>query len=312
MRLVFFGTAEFAVPCLESLVKAGHTVLAVVTAPDKPAGRGYELKGSPVKEAALKLGLTLLQPEKLKAPDFLAQLAALAPELQVVVAFRMLPEVVWAAPPLGTLNVHGSLLPKYRGAAPIHWAVALGESETGVTTFFLKHEVDTGDLIFQQRTPIGPAETTGDVYNRLMALGAALLAKTLAAIEAGTAPALPQVYSSDLPHAPKITTENSKADFLKTAEEVRNHIRGMYPFPCAWATLGGTYMKLHAAQVAAVDTDELPHKGPGHLVGHQQHLLVRCADTWLELTEVQPEGKKRMSGASYINGAGRAYLLANA
>ena len=309
MRIVFFGTAEFAVASLEALHAAGHDIVAVVTAPDKPAGRHQSVpKGSPVKEAAVRLGLPLLQPEKLKAPEFLAELARLAPELQVVVAFRMMPEVVWAAPPHGTVNLHGSLLPQYRGAAPIHWAVANGEAETGVTTFFLRHEIDTGDLIHQARTPIGPDETTGQVYERLMHLGAELLVKTVADIEAGTAPRLPQTYTGELHHAPKITLENSRVDFTRSAEQMRNLIRGMNPFPTAWADLNGKILKLHAATHPTVGVGPAEEAAPGTFRLLKGATFVRCADAWLELTEVQPEGKKRMSGADFANGAGRSLV----
>jgi methionyl-tRNA formyltransferase len=308
MRLVFFGTAEFAVPCLEALVTAGHTILAVVTAPDKPAGRGYALKGSPVKETAERLGLRLLQPEKLKATEFIEQLANLAPQLQVVVAFRMLPEIVWNAPPLGTVNVHGSLLPQYRGAAPIHWAVANGEEETGVTSFFLRHEIDTGDLIFQDHTPIGPNETTGHVYERLMHMGASLIVKTVDAIQAGTAPRLPQVYKDVMHHAPKITSENSRADFTQPAEVVRNLIRGMNPFPTAWTLIHDKQLKLHIAKVPTAEESPADPTKLGAYTTYQNRLYVGCSDGWLELTEVQPEGKRKMTGSDFLNGAGRGLV----
>lgn len=308
MRLVFFGTADFAVPTLEALHLAGHDVAAVVTAPDKPAGRGYALKASPVKEAALRLGLPLLQPEKLKAPEFLAQLAALAPQLQVVVAFRMMPEAVWAAPPLGTVNLHGSLLPHYRGAAPIHWAVANGETETGVTTFFLKHEIDTGDLIYQARTPVGPDEATGEVYERLMHIGADLMVRTVADIEAGAAPRLPQTASAAPKHAPKLTPENTEVTQALSAEQARNLIRAMNPYPGAWMPVRGQKLKLWAARHLA---DGVTLAGPdiaGSLVLHGHKTYLRCSNAWLELTEVQPEGKRRMSGTDFANGVGRTLV----
>jgi methionyl-tRNA formyltransferase len=308
MRLVFFGTADFAVPCLEALVSAGHDVAAVVTAPDKPAGRGYALSQSPVKQCALRLGLLCLQPEKLKNEGFLAQLKELAPTLQVVVAFRMLPEVVWAAPPLGTINVHGSLLPQYRGAAPIHWAVINGEAETGVTTFFLRHEIDTGDLIYQERTAIGPDETTGQVYERLMHLGAALLVKTVAAIESGNAPRLPQNLAQELHHAPKITSENSVLNPTLSAEEVRNFIRGMNPAPGAWMRYNGLYMKVFEGKHLPPDALPDAEAEPGTLAAYRNKLCLRCGDTWLELTQVQPEGKRKMAGSEFVNGAGRKIL----
>ncbi len=308
MRLVFFGTADFAVPTLEALHKAGHDVAAVVTAPDKPAGRGYALKASPVKEAAIRLNLPLLQPEKLKDPTFLAQLEGLAPQLQVVVAFRMLPEVVWAAPPMGTVNLHGSLLPQYRGAAPIHWAVAHGEAETGVTTFFLRHEIDTGDLIYQARTPIGSDETTGEVYERMMHLGADLMARTVADIALGKAPRLPQKTSTALRHAPKLTPENTEVTPALSAEQTRNLIRGMNPYPGAWMGVRGQKLKLWAARHAAEGLVPQGQYPAGALVLHSHKTYLLCSDAWLELTEVQPEGKRRMSGTDFANGVGRTWL----
>jgi methionyl-tRNA formyltransferase len=300
LRIVFLATAEFAVPSLRELVAAGYTVVAVVTAPDKPAGRGKQLGQSPVKTAALELGIPLLQPEKLKDPEFLAALGAYKPDLNVVVAFRMLPEVVWAMPPLGSVNLHGSLLPKYRGAAPIHWAIAGGETETGVTTFFLKHEIDTGDLILQRALPIGPNDTTGDIYPRLAALGAALIVETCSAIQAQNPPRTPQIAKGPMPHAPKLNPDNTAINWDLPANQVHNFIRGMSPSPCAHTRLEGIYTRIYRTAPA---TPPLPDFPSGALaLGPAGELLAACATGWVEILELQLEGKKRVSARDYLNG----------
>ena len=305
MRIVFFGTADFAVPSLEALVAVGHQLLATVTAPDKPAGRGQQLKGSPVKEAALRLGLPLLQPEKLKADAFLAELQALQAELFVVVAFRMLPEAVWSMPPAGTVNLHGSLLPDYRGAAPIHWAVINGERETGVTTFFLRHEIDTGDMILQARTHIGPDENTGQVYNRLQSLGAALLSETVNVISGGNAPRQPQPALGRLHHAPKLTQPNTELSFAQPATQVYNFIRGLAPYPIAWAQWAGGYTRFISARLPLqADTAHLPQDaapGTQHTL-HNSRLLIACKPGYIEITELQTDGKKRLPARDWLNG----------
>ena len=231
------GTPEFAVASLDALVGSGYNVVGVVTMPDKPAGRGYKMQFSAVKEYALAHNLPLLQPEKLKNEEFLDALRALHADLQIVVAFRMLPEVVWAMPPLGTFNLHGSLLPQYRGAAPINWAIINGEQETGVTTFFLQQEIDTGDLILQKRTPITDDDNAGTIHDRLMSIGAAAVVETVDCIIAGTAPKTPQPQGVTLKSAPKIFKETCRVDWTQSCHQIFNFVRGLSPYPAAWSVL---------------------------------------------------------------------------
>lgn len=292
------GTPEFAVPSLEILLEHGYDVVGVVTAPDKPQGRGQKVEMSPVKALAVKHNLNVLQPSNLKSAEFVDTLRSLNANLQIVVAFRMLPEVVWSMPELGTFNLHGSLLPQYRGAAPIHWAVINGEKETGVTTFFLKHEIDTGSIIFQEREPIHDDDTVGTVYNRLMKIGAGLVLKTVKAIEKGDAPALPQHDPGTLRHAPKIFRETCEIKWDQPAQDIRNFIRGLNPFPTAWTTLRGKTFKVLRAQVlqggsgaaGTIDTDE------------RTFLNVRAADGWISIEELQPEGKRKMNVPDFFRG----------
>lgn len=239
IRIIFMGTPDFAVAALDSLVQAGCNIVAVVTAPDKPAGRGMQLQQSAVKQYAVTHGLSVLQPEKLKHPDFIATLQSLQPQLQVVVAFRMLPEVVWSLPPMGTINLHGSLLPQYRGAAPINWAIINGEKETGVTTFKLQHAIDTGNILLQQSMPIFPEETAGELHDRMKIIGAELLVTTLQQLAAGTLTEQPQIVSANdttlsIKHAPKIFTETCQVDWHKPADNIHNLIRGLSPYPGAF------------------------------------------------------------------------------
>ncbi len=288
MKIVFFGTPEFAVESLDAIIKAGHEVAAVVTATDKPAGRGHRLLPSAVKEYAVARGLEVLQPERLKDPDFLARLREIGADIFVVIAFRMMPEQVWAMPPMGTFNLHASLLPRFRGAAPINRAVMQGETRTGVTTFLLKHEIDTGDILRQEAIEIGPDENVGSVHDRLMHLGARVTVDTLADLEAGTAKPRRQ-DDCEASAAPKIFKEDCRLDRTMTAEQARNHIRGLSPYPAAWTDeLHGLTMKVFAAKHAA-------DRKPGHL-------YMDFADGALELTEVQPAGKKRMSGEDFMRG----------
>lgn len=298
LRIVFMGTPEFAVPSLEILLEHGYNVVGVVTAPDKPQGRGQKIEMSPVKAAAVKHNLNVLQPANLKSPEFLDTLRSLQANLQIVVAFRMLPEVVWSMPELGTFNLHGSLLPQYRGAAPIHWAVMNGEKETGVTTFFLKHEIDTGSIIYQDHEPITYEDTVGSVYERLMIRGAALVLKTVEAIGRGDAPAMPQQETQALKHAPKIFRETCEINWDRSSEEIRNFIRGLNPFPVAWTTLRGKTYKILRARVelggtgvpGTIDTDE------------KSFLKVRTRDGWIVIEELQPEGKRKMNVADFFRG----------
>jgi methionyl-tRNA formyltransferase len=300
MRIVFFGTPDFAVASLEALIEAHHTIVAVVTAPDKPAGRGMQLQASPVKTCALQHGLPIWQPEKLKAPEFVAQLQGAQAEVFVVVAFRMLPEVVWSMPPQGTINVHGSLLPQYRGAAPIHWAVMNGETETGVTTFRLQHAIDTGDILLQEKLPIGATETTGELYERMMHAGAALLVKTLHALADGTLSAQAQNNHLAVKHAPKLTKQHGLIQWGQSVHTILNQIRGLAPMPSAYSFLNHKQLKIHRAHRVA---DNSIIAAPGTIkTDNKTFCWVACTDAWMSLDEIQLEGKKRMSIADFLRG----------
>ncbi|MDW8229183.1 MAG: methionyl-tRNA formyltransferase [Saprospiraceae bacterium] len=297
MRIVFMGTPEFAVPSLQILWENGYDIPAVITAPDKPGGR-LGLMQSPVKKFALERGLPLLQPEKLKNPIFIEELRACRADLQVVVAFRMLPEVVWAMPPLGTLNLHASLLPKYRGAAPIHWAIINGEAETGLTTFLLRHEIDTGDILFQERLAIGENETAGELHDRMMLIGAQLVLRTVQALERGEAHPRPQA-DAEATHAPKIFTDTCHIRFDQPTLQVHNFIRGLSPHPGAWALLEGKVFKI----LRTLKGYAPPTLPPGHFVFPPEGgVKVTTTDGHVQLLEVQLEGKRRMSGEEFRNG----------
>ncbi|MDB5154500.1 MAG: methionyl-tRNA formyltransferase, partial [Mucilaginibacter sp.] len=259
MRIVFMGTPEFAVASLDELIKSGCEIAGVVTAPDKPAGRGQKVSESAVKQYAVAHGLKVLQPEKLKNEEFLRELKALNADLQVVVAFRMLPEVVWNMPPKGTINLHGSLLPQYRGAAPINWVLINGEKESGVTTFFLKHEIDTGDILFTEKITLTGHETAGELHDRLMYKGAGLLVKTVKAVESGRYAENPQHHLAEgveLKHAPKIFKEDCKIDWNQPAEKIYNLIRGLSPYPTAYTILNDKILKVFGAEYELVETGE--------------------------------------------------------
>ncbi|MCA0238062.1 MAG: methionyl-tRNA formyltransferase [Bacteroidetes bacterium] len=297
MRIVYLGTPEFAVAPLRVLLENGYQVVGVVTAPDKPGGR-MGLQVSAVKKFALDHGLPVLQPEKLKNPDFLEQLRAWKADLQIVVAFRMLPEIVWNMPPMGTMNLHGSLLPKYRGAAPINWAVINGEQETGLTTFLLKHEIDTGDLLFQERIAIGENETAGELHDRMMEAGAGLVLKSVQALENKTVVPFPQ-EETEATHAPKIFTETCKIDFQKPLQTVHNFVRGLSPYPGAWTELDGKTLKILRAQ----KTNGAPSVPPGTFISDgKNHLRVSTSDGFLDILELQMEGKRRMGVKEFLNG----------
>jgi len=309
MRIIFMGTPEFAVPSLEILLENGCQIVAVVTAPDKPGGR-QGIQQSAVKQFAVSKGLKTLQPEKLKSPEFLEELRWLKPDLQIVVAFRMLPEVVWALPPLGTMNLHGSLLPKYRGAAPINWAIIHGETETGLTTFLLKHEIDTGDLIFQEKLPIGPDDTAGELHDRMMQIGAKLLLKSVQAIERGDVNPMPQA-DIKATHAPKIFAETCRINFDQSAVQVHNFIRGLSPYPGAWTTLEDKTLKILRSSLDighwALDighwTLDIGHPSPGTLVSDgKNYLNISTSDGFISVLELQMEGKRRMSVKDFLNG----------
>mgnify|MGYP003309015480 FL=1 len=311
LRIVYMGTPDFAVAGLKALVENKYNVVAVITMPDKPAGRGHQIQHSPVKQYALEQGIDVLQPEKLKDPDFVEQLRSYHADLQIVVAFRMLPEVVWTMPRLGTFNLHASLLPQYRGAAPINWAVMNGDKETGVTTFMLKHEIDTGDMILQERIAIGEDENVGSVHDRLMELGTGLILKTVDLIEKsdreGTPiPTTPQPVMEDLRPAPKIFKETCKIDFTKTANEIHNFVRGLSPYPCAWANLtinGVVYENVKVFRVTPYPTlnSKLSNQ-TASLHFKLSTLNFPCADGYISIDELQLPGKKRMDAKALLNG----------
>jgi methionyl-tRNA formyltransferase len=297
MRIVFMGTPEFAVASLRALHESGIQIVGVITAPDSDGGR-KGVNTSAVKKYALEHGLHIMQPPKLKNPEFLEQLRSLKADLQVVVAFRMLPEVVWNMPPLGTINLHGSLLPKYRGAAPIHWAVIRGETETGVTTFRLKHEIDTGEIIYQAAIPIGPNETTSEVHDRMMQIGADLIVKTVQDLGAGTATTQPQA-DIEATHAPKLFTETCKINFDAPTPEVHNFIRGLSAFPGAWTTLHGKTFKI----LRTIEADQVNGLKPGqiHRDGNQT-LYIGTSTHALQVLRLQPEGKRPMETTEFLIG----------
>ena len=301
MRIVFMGTPEFAVPSLNILVENGYEVVAVVTATDKYGGRGgKQLIESAVKKYALEKNLPIIQPEKLKSPEFVNQLEALKPDLQVVVAFRMLPEIVWSLPRIGTFNLHGSLLPKYRGAAPINWAIIKGEKETGVTTFFITHEIDTGDILMQEKISIGENETAGELHDRMMFLGAETVLKTVKMIESGQY-ILQKQNEAEVSKAPKIFHETCKINFEQSAGQVHNFIRGLSPYPAAWTMLGEEQLKIYRSRkIAAAHT--LP---PGTIqTDSKDYLKIATLDGFVEILELQLQGRKRMDVKSFLNGFG--------
>lgn len=309
-RIVFMGTPEFAVASLKALVENGYNVVGVVTMPDKPSGRGYKLQPSPVKQYAMDKGLTVLQPEKLKSEDFLSRLKALRADLQVVVAFRMLPEVVWSIPPKGTFNLHSSLLPQYRGAAPINWAIINGEKETGVSTFFLSSEIDTGEIIFQERTAITDQDNAGSLHDRLMEMGAKLVLRTVDAVAEGNIRPIPQeelvFKSAELKPAPKIFTQDCKINWNKSAEEVHDFVRGLSPYPAAWTLLPANNereelrFKIFSGEPVVEETCGLV---PGTIVtDHKKHLDIAVSDGFYRINEIQLTGKKKMDAGSFLNG----------
>ena len=299
MRIVFMGTPDFAVSSLKILVENGYNIVGVITATDKYGGRGgKKLIESAVKKYAVSQGLKVMQPKNLKATDFVEELRTLNVDLQVVVAFRMLPEIVWAMPTIGTFNLHGSLLPKYRGAAPIHWAVINGETETGVTTFFLQHKIDTGDVIFQEKMSIGENETTGEVHDRMMELGANTVLKTVQVIENGTYTLQPQ-NDEIATHAPKIFRETCEINFNQPTEKVHNFIRGMSPFPVAWTTLEDKQLKIIKASKIVEKHDFEPGT---YVSDHKKSLKIATADGFMEVHQLQLQGKRRMEVVDFLNG----------
>jgi methionyl-tRNA formyltransferase len=326
LRIIFMGTPEFAVASLDALINAGFNIVGVITAPDKPAGRGMKITESAVKKYAIEKNLPVLQPEKLKSPEFIEQLKLLKADLQVVVAFRMLPEIVWNMPPVGTINLHGSLLPQYRGAAPINWAVINGEKETGVTTFKLKHEIDTGDILLQESFAIGDDETAGEIHDRMKEIGAQLLVKTIKGLADGSLAERTQssivrgssevshqssvsgfakdshdspLTAHDLKPAPKIFTDNCKIGWNKPVDEIYNLIRGLSPFPAAFTFLKDKTLKIYRSKkeiaTPTIATGEF-------LTDNKMFLKFAAADGYIHATEIQLEGKKKMMIDEFLRG----------
>jgi methionyl-tRNA formyltransferase len=303
LRIVFMGTPEFAVASLDELVNAGCTIVGVITAPDKPAGRGMQLQQSAVKKFALEKKLNIIQPEKLKNPVFIEELRSLHADVQVVVAFRMLPEIVWNMPPMGTINVHASLLPQYRGAAPINWAIINGEKETGITTFRLQQEIDTGNILLQEKISISDIETAGELHDHLKMLGADVLVKTINAIARGTIKETHQsdirYQISDIKHAPKINTEICKIDWNNKADDIYNLIRGLSPHPSAFTYLDNKVFKIYFGEKEAA----MHHhpNGSVHSDG-KTYLKFACADGFIHCTDIQLQDKKRMNIQDFLRG----------
>jgi methionyl-tRNA formyltransferase len=300
LRIVFMGTPDFAVASLDAIVKSEHRVVGVVTVADKPAGRGLQVQQSPVRKYAIEHQIPCLQPVKLRDPEFIEALKKLEADLFVVVAFRMLPEVVWTMPPMGSINLHGSLLPKYRGAAPINWAIIRGEKETGVTTFFLQHEIDTGKVIDRVVIPIDENETAGELHDKMMHIGAAALVGSLNKIALDQAESIPQAAlitgESDLPHAPKIFKEDCQIDWSKSTGEVHNFIRGLSPYPAAWTMLGGKTLKIFKG-------NPLPSsQSVEYITDGKNYLRFRTSDGAYDVKEMQLEGKKRMGVEEFLRG----------
>lgn len=310
LKIVFFGTPEFAVESLDAIIKNDFNVVGVITMPDKIAGRGHKLYQSDVKRYAVEHDLNILQPEKLKAPDFLDSLKALNANLFIVIAFRMLPREVWQMPELGTFNLHASLLPKYRGAAPINRAVMNGDTETGVTTFFLKHEIDTGDMIMQRKIEIGAEDNVGDVHDKLMHLGAEMVVETVNAIVDGTLSTTPQPEGEFTP-APKIFKEDCKIDWNKDSRSIHNHVRGLSPYPAAWTVIteeSGRPLECKIFETSLTN-DSCYDCKVGTVKKEGKRMLVACNDKWLEIVSLQPAGKKRMEADSFLLGYHPSYAL---
>lgn len=301
LRIVFLGTPDFAVASLKALVNAGANVVAVVTAPDKPAGRGMQMQQSAIKQYAVSQNLPVLQPEKLKNPEFIEELRSYHADIQIVVAFRMLPEMVWDMPPLGTVNVHASLLPQYRGAAPISWAIINGEKKTGVTTFRLKHQIDTGNILLQHELPIEPEDNIGTLYEKLMHAGADLLIKTVKGLADDTITEMPQdaLPENLLKHAPKIFKEHTEIDWNRKGIEIQNLIRGLSPHPAAYALLNDKQVKIYG-----VHTEEVLTENPigSFDTDGKTYLRFVCGDGFVYLDDLQLQGKKRIPVVEFLRG----------
>jgi methionyl-tRNA formyltransferase len=301
MKIVFMGTPDFAVASLNALLDAGFDLVGVITAPDKPAGRGQKITESAVKQFALEKGLKILQPVKLKDPEFIQELRSLHADLQVVVAFRMLPEIVWNMPAKGTINLHGSLLPQYRGAAPINWAIINGEKESGVSTFFLKQEIDTGDILFSEKVNIEEKDTAADLHDKLMIIGAKLLVKTVKAIELSDYKEIPQdiKIGESLKSAPKIFREDCQINWNQPAMTIYNHIRGLSPYPAAFCLFQGKTLKIFQAEVNYSNHALEPGS---FQTDHKATLQFACADGFISIQELQLEGKKKMKTDEFLRG----------
>ncbi len=297
-KIVFMGTPEFAVPCLEKLLEANYNVVGVITAPDKPAGRGKKIRMSAVKEFALSKNLLILQPTNLKNKDFQKELKSLEADIQVVVAFRMLPESVWNMPPLGSINLHASLLPQYRGAAPINWAIINGEKETGVSTFFLQHEIDTGKIIFQEKIEIKKDDYLDVVYEKLMNLGATLILKTIHAVNEGKYPETVQDHITTIKHAPKIFKNICKINWDNDVDNIYNQIRGLSPYPVAWTILNDKTLKIYKANPVI----EKHQKEFGTIEITKETIKYYGRNGFIEITELQLEGKRRMKTTDFLKG----------
>ncbi len=299
LKIVFMGTPEFAVPSLLKLAESPHSVISVVTAPDKPSGRGLRMLATPVKRAALDLGIPVMTPTKLKAPSFVASLHSMEPDLIMVVAFRILPAEVFTISPLGAINLHTSLLPKYRGPAPINWAIINGEKETGVTTFFINEGVDTGDMILQQRVEIGEDETAGELHDRLMNIGAELLLESANLVARGEAMPIPQ--PDETPSgAPKLSCEDGIIDWSQPSQRLRNFIRGMTPYPGAYTFLKGKRLKVSRIEISGYRPADLP--GEVTAVSPKDGIYVSTGDGVVKVTCLQPEGRRMMTGAEFARG----------
>ena len=308
LRILFMGTPEFAVAGLDALIRDEQHVIAVVTSMDKPAGRGRKIRTSPIKDYALSQNIPVLQPEKLKSPSFLAELQDLQPDLLVVVAFRMLPEQVWKLPPMGTINLHASLLPQYRGAAPINRVLMNGETETGLTTFFIEKEIDTGKIILQETVSVDPDEDAGSLHDKMMNTGASLLVRTVRAIAGGNPPLIDQTAlirkQEELKTAPKIFTEDCRVDWDQETEVVYNHIRGLAPYPAAWTILKNQAGEEKILKIFAAEKEILPvNEKPGTLLTDDENALeIACRNGIIRLTRIQLEGKKKMDTPEFLRG----------
>lgn len=303
LRIVFMGTPDFAVATLKALIEHNYKVVGVITAPDRPAGRGQKLRASAVKQFALEHNLNVLQPKNLKAEPFLKELKALNANLQIIVAFRMLPKAVWQMPEYGTFNLHASLLPQYRGAAPIHWAIINGETKTGVTTFFIDEKIDTGAIILSNETPIGNATTVGELHDELMAIGSQLVLKTVEQIETDTVTTVIQPQSEDLKTAYKLNRDNCKIDWSQSINTIYNKIRGLNPFPSAWCYLDNKEKELLSIKIYGVEKLEEKHDlNHGHIITTKEELKVACQGGYINILEIQLPGKRKMEVKSLLNG----------